>query len=121
MGLVSSDNKSTAPFEHYFTADSVDSLNDIFQSIAQETGQTLENVAIRDYIDPRFNIVDTNGDILNIGRQHNNRHRNRNYQTKFERIYIEWIKDKIEPGTLAQGKGFSGSFYIKPKSDSYWR
>ncbi|NMC57695.1 MAG: hypothetical protein GYA50_10790, partial [Eubacteriaceae bacterium] len=85
--------------------------------IASETGQTLENVAIRDYIDPRFNIVNASGDVLNIGDSITIGAETGTIRQDANGIYIEWIKAKIEPGTLAQGKGFSGSFYIKPKSD----
>ncbi len=123
MAWVSSDNyssqtaTSSSGYDFYFTADSADSLNDIFQSIAEETGQTLEDVAIRDYIDPRFDVVNASGDILNVGDSITIGGETRLIKQDSNGIYIEWIKDKIEPGTLAQGKGFSGSFYIKSKSD----
>ncbi|MEL7569909.1 MAG: vWA domain-containing protein [Eubacteriaceae bacterium] len=123
MAWVSSDNDnsqsatSSEGYDYYFTADSADSLNDIFQSIAEETGQTLENVSIIDYIDPRFNIVNASGDVLNIGDSITIGTETGIIKQNSSGIYIEWIKDKIEPGTLAEGKGFSGSFYIKPKSD----
>ncbi len=123
MAWVSSDNDSSQSatnsegYDYYFTADSADSLNDIFQSIAEETGQTLEDVAIRDYIDTRFNVVDSSGDILDVGDSITIGGETGIIKQNANGIYIEWIKDKIEPGTLAQGKGFSGSFYIKPKAD----
>lgn len=123
MAWVSNDNDSSQTatnsngYDYYFTADSSGGLNDIFQSIAEETGQTLENVSIRDYIDPRFNIVNASGDVLNIGDSITIGTETGIIKQNSSGIYIEWIKDKIEPGTLAAGKGFSGSFYIKPKSD----
>jgi len=101
----------------YKTAYSADSLKAIFDGIAEETGNTLENVVIKDYIDSRFNAVDAYGNILGAGSEIIVDGVTGTIKQDSNGIYVEWVKDKIEPGTIENGKGFKGSFYIKPKDD----
>ena len=121
MAWVSSDNDSsqtaTNPdgYEYYFTAEDADSLNNIFQKIAEETGKTIKDVAIRDYIDPRFHIVDANGNRLGVGAKVDGGAGTIKSDNNI--LYVEWVKEKIEPGTLEEGKGFKGTLYLRPKED----
>jgi hypothetical protein len=123
MAWVSSDNDSSQTatssdgYEYYFTADSAEGLNNIFQSIAEETGQTLEDVVIKDYIDPRFDIVDENGNILNVDDIFTAEGQTGTIMQDANGIYIQWNQEKIEPGTIEDGKGFKAAVYVKPKED----
>ncbi len=123
MAWASSDNDSSQTatssdgYDYYFTADSAEGLNNIFQSIAEETGQTLEDVVIKDYIDSRFNIVDENGSILNVGDTFTAEGQTGTIMQDANGIYIQWSQEKIEPGTIEDGKGFKVAAYIKPKED----
>lgn len=123
MAWVSSDNDSSQTatssdgYEYYFTADSAESLNNIFQSIAEETGQTLENVVVKDYIDPRFNIVDENGTLLDVGDTFTFEGQTGTVLQDTNGLYMQWSQEKIEPGSLEDSKGFKSTVYIKPKDD----
>ncbi|WP_193708246.1 vWA domain-containing protein [Alkalibaculum sporogenes] len=121
MAWMSSDNKTNATnsngHDYYFTADSTESLDSIFQAIAEETGETVEDVVIKDYINPAFDIVDANGNILEIGDTITVSGETGTIMIDDKGIYVRWTKARIRPGTIAEGKGFKGSLFIKPKSD----
>lgn len=86
----------------YLESDDADQLANIFQHIVSETGETLQAAVVRDYIDPRFELVAgsaTTGAVL--GSDANG-------------SYVQWTKT-ISPGT---GNGFTGSFKVRAK-DGY--
>ena len=103
---------------YYFTADSADALERIFQEIAEETGQTIEDVVTKDYIDPRFDIVGASGNKLPLGSTITvGGGETGTIRQDANGIYVEWEVEKIEPGELEDGKGFKASLYIKAKDD----
>lgn len=57
---------SDGSFKYYFSAmyDDPEALVEAFQKIAKQISSPLEGYMIRDYIDPRFDIVDSEGNIL---------------------------------------------------------
>ncbi|MGM9974045.1 MAG: VWA domain-containing protein [Clostridiaceae bacterium] len=50
--------------KHYYKVESSEELLNLFDSITQVIGGALENVYIKDYIDPRFRVLDNNGNII---------------------------------------------------------
>lgn len=50
--------------KHYYKVESSDGLLNLFDSITKVIGGTLENVYIRDYIDPRFEVLDNNENMI---------------------------------------------------------
>ncbi|MGI6151207.1 MAG: VWA domain-containing protein [Christensenellales bacterium] len=85
---------------YYQTADSEDTLDDIFQKISREIGKPIENVTIRDYIDPNFELCDSSGNKIT------------NTNSDAYGTYVEWADVNIQPG-----KTFTRTIYVKPKDD----
>lgn len=62
MKAVASDKAGGG--KHYYKVESSDELLSIFDSITEVIGGTIENVYIKDYIDPRFRVVDNSGNVI---------------------------------------------------------
>ncbi len=100
---------------YYLTADSADSLTNIFEQIGQEMNDPVEG-SVRDYISPEFELCDANGvaiDITSLTKTVDPGPGLPSYTIKKDaqdRIYVEWANLTIEPG-----ESFAGTVYIKPK------
>jgi hypothetical protein len=105
---------------HYKTTDTFQGLSDIFGEISEQLGETLENAVVRDYIDQRFDVVDDEGNVLDIGDTLTIGNNTGTLKTDTNGVYMEWPPQMIAPET-SEGAGdevvFQGSLYIKPKPD----
>jgi len=93
---------------YYLTADSADSLNDIFQGISREMGKSFKNVAVRDYISSNFELCDENGQAIDVSSTDAYKIGRDDYG-----LYVEWENVSIEPGKTP----FTGTIYVRPKDD----
>ena len=105
----------------YYAEGNTSALNGIFTTIAQQTGETIENTTIRDYITPGFDLCDENGNIYSVGDEirsgsHKGTVKRDNYG-----VYVEWEKVDLNPGDAnnAGKKSFSEKIYLKPKA-GFW-
>lgn len=85
-----------------FVANAADSnaLRDHFVQIAEKIAKTLEGYTIRDYIDPRFALVDENDVPISIG-EHPELGFTLYYDATRDMQYVEWTNQKI-PTNLKQ-------------------
>lgn len=101
---------------YYMTADSADSLKNIFEQISQQIGMVFENAKVRDYISPEFELCDEYGNKIDItGLSVTNSITMGAYTIKidqYDRIYVEWSVAKID-----YENPFNGMIYVKPKDD----
>lgn len=91
-----------------FSADNADALPGIFQSIlgAVTSGVPVTEAVIRDYIDPRFEVItDTLPEGCKTGTD------------EFGRVYVEWTNQKINPST-SSSPGWQKTFQVRAK-DNY--
>lgn len=110
---------------YYLTAtdNNIARLTEIFEKIAQQTGESIENLTIRDYIDPSFEVINENGEVLNVGdtvtsvtsegilRQDEN-----------GLYYIEWNEVELSPPSAdgeVEAKTFNQSIYVRLKDSSF--
>ena len=108
---------------YYLTTDKADKLKEIFKSIAEQTGEAVRNVTIRDEISESFVPCDVNGTVYEVGQTITSN----NGQTGTVRRdesgnYIEWTNVTLQPeqvdsdnNVTEQAKTFSGTLYVKPK------
>lgn len=122
------DNRTrNQPNGYYLTTSNADQLKEIFTKIAQQTGEAVKNVTIRDEISESFVPCKANGTPYQVGdtivagnykgtvRQDNAHGTNGNY-------YIEWTKVTLTPeqidsaGKVTEAaKTFTGTLYVKPR------
>ena len=106
---------------HYLTTTNVDTLNAIFDKISEQLGTTLKNAVVRDYIDSRFNLIDSNGNQLQVGETISAG----NYSGTIRKdasggIYIEWTDVELAPPSADNSipaKTFTASIYVEPKDE----
>lgn len=112
---------------YYLTTSNADQLKEIFTKIAQQTGEAVKDVTIRDEIAESFVPCKANGTPYQVGdtivagnykgtvRQDNAHGTNGNY-------YIEWTKVTLTPDQIDStgkvteaAKTFTGTLYVKPR------
>ena len=109
------------PEGSYYPVGDTSALNDIFQSIAQQTGKPIENAVIRDYITPGFDICDANGNVYEVGKTITNGSVTGTVKQDANGVYVKWTEVDLDPGdaTGDGAKSFSQSIYLKPKAE-FW-
>ncbi len=105
---------------YYLTTDNSSELDKIFQQIADQTGKPIENAIIRDYISPYFQLVDQNGNPIEVGGTVQSGKYSGVVREDSNGIYVEWTNvtlKPMEPGKPETEEKFSGTLYIKPKAE----
>lgn len=121
------DRTRNQPNGYYLTTSNADQLKEIFTKIAQQTGEAVKNVTIRDEISESFVPCKADGKPYQVGdtivagnykgtvRQDNAHGTNGNY-------YIEWTNVMLTPdqidsaGNVTEAaKKFTGTLYVKPR------
>jgi hypothetical protein len=110
---------------YYVTADTPEALDEIFSNISSQTGESYSSADIRDYIDPRFDVVRTDGTVIAVNDSYSIG-TGANAKTFTVRqdgngLYVEWVDQALSPET-SSGAGdevtFTGWVYVKAK-DSF--
>lgn len=117
------DRTRNQPNGYYLTTSNADQLKDIFTKIAQQTGEAVKDVTIRDEISEPFVPCDENGNVYQVGQTIT-----ANDQTGTVRkyanggYYIEWTKVTLTPDQIDSAghvteaaKTFTGTLYVKPR------
>lgn len=108
---------------YYLTTNNADKLEEIFTQIAQQTGEAVKDVTIRDEISESFVPCDENGIVYQVGETITangrtgtvKKYANDNY-------YIEWTKVTLAPEQIDSNKvvtkpaeTFQSTLYVKPR------
>lgn len=105
----------------YYLVGDTGNLNDIFQQIANQTGKPIENTTIKDYISPYFQLVNEQGEAIELGSTIFDQEGRAGTVCKDDNgIYVEWTEITLKPET-AENAGdeqtFEATLYIKPKAE----
>lgn len=106
------------PDGYYLTADNADELNQIFQQIAEQTGKPIENATVKDYISPYFQLVDREGNPINVGGTVQAEGYTGKVKQDGNGVYVEWEKVTLKPESAdgsTEAQDFDATLYIKPK------
>lgn len=117
------DRTRNQPNGYYLTTSNADQLKDIFTKIAQQTGEAVKDVTIRDEISESFVPCDAAGNAYNVGDTiTSNGKTGTVWQEANGSYYIEWTKVTLTPeqvnqdgSTAQEAQTFSGTLYVKPK------
>lgn len=110
---------------YYLTATdtNIAKLTEIFEKIAQQTGESIENLTIRDYIDPSFEVINENGGVLNVGEKvTSGTSEGTLCQDENGLYYIEWNEVELSPQSAdgkVEAKTFNQSIYVRLKDSSF--
>ena len=126
-GLYTDDRTRNHENGYYLTTDNADKLKEIFTQIAQQTGEAVKDVTIRDEISKSFVPCKADGAPYQVGdtivagnykgtvRQDNTHGTNGNY-------YIEWTNVTLTPEQINSDKvvtkpaeTFQSTLYVKPR------
>lgn len=116
-------NNTSVGSSYYSYATSAVGLNTAFQNIAQNiptpypVDKTYSNIAIKDYIDPKFQIVNQTGTALNVGQTITVDGETGTIKEDSKGIYIEWNISTLTPGYITDGGGYACAAYIIAKND----
>lgn len=118
------DNRTrNQPNGYYLTTSNADKLKEIFTKIAQQTGEAVKDVTIRDEISESFVPCDENGIVYQVGQTITandqigtvSKDANGGY-------YIEWTKVTLTPEQIdsaghvtEEAQKFTGTLYVKPR------
>lgn len=108
---------------YYLTTDNADKLKEIFTQIAQQTGEAVKDVTIRDEISESFVPCDAAGNAYNVGDTITSNGKTGTVRQEANgSYYIEWTKVTLTPeqvnqdgSTAQEAQTFSGTLYVKPK------
>jgi len=109
---------------YYLTTDNAAELQRIFTQIAQQTGEAVRDVTIRDEISESFVPCDAAGNAYNVGDTITSNGKTGTVrQDANGNYYIEWTNVTLQPeqvdssGKVTEpAKTFSGTLYVKPKN-----
>ncbi|MCI0502300.1 MAG: VWA domain-containing protein [Fusobacteria bacterium] len=128
MSRVSSNYSSTntsVATDYYQYSTTAQGLNNAFQSIVNTTvtpagtiGKSYTNLKVKDYIDPRFQVVTSTGTPLNVGQTFTSDGKTGTIMQDANGIYIEWTISSLSPGYVSSGGGYVASAYVIAK-DSF--
>lgn len=122
-GMYTDDLTRNHPNGYYLTTNKKDELKKIFTNIAEQTGEAVKDVTIRDEISESFVPCDENGTVYTVGQTiTSNGQTGTVKQDESGNYYIEWTKVTLQPeqidstGKVTEAaKTFSGTLYVKPK------
>ena len=108
---------------YYLTTDNAAELQRIFTQIAQQTGEAVKDVTIRDEISESFVPCDAAGNAYNVGDTITSNGKTGTVRQEANgNYYIEWTEVTLTPkqvnqdgSTAQEAQTFSGTLYVKPK------
>lgn len=108
---------------YYLTTDNADKLKEIFTQIAQQTGEAVKDVTIRDEISESFVPCDAAGNAYNVGDTITSNGKTGTVrQDANGNYYIEWTKVTLTPEQIDSNKvvtkpaeTFQSTLYVKPR------
>lgn len=108
---------------YYLTTDNAAELQRIFTQIAQQTGEAVKDVTIRDEISESFVPCDAAGNAYTVGDTITSNGKTGTVrQDANGNYYIEWTEVTLTPkqvnqdgSTAQEAQTFSGTLYVKPK------
>lgn len=108
---------------YYLTTDNAAELQRIFTQIAQQTGEAVKDVTIRDEISESFVPCDENGIVYQVGQTISDNGRTGTVRKDANSgYYIEWTKVTLTPEQLDSNKvvtkpaeTFQSTLYVKPR------
>lgn len=108
---------------YYLTTDNADKLKEIFTQIAQQTGEAVKDVTIRDEISESFVPCDAAGNAYNVGDTITSNGKTGTVrQDANGNYYIEWTNVTLTPDQIDSdghvteaAKTFTGTLYVKPR------
>lgn len=108
---------------YYLTTDNAAELQRIFTQIAQQTGEAVRDVTIRDEISESFVPCDAAGNAYNVGDTITSNGKTGTVRQEANgNYYIEWTEVTLTPkqvnqdgSTAQEAQTFSGTLYVKPK------
>lgn len=108
---------------YYLTTDNADKLKEIFTQIAQQTGEAVKDVTIRDEISESFVPCDENGIVYQVGQTISDNGRTGTVRKDASSgYYIEWTKVTLTPEQVDSNKvvtkpaeTFQSTLYVKPR------
>lgn len=108
---------------YYLTTDNADKLKEIFTQIAQQTGEAVKDVTIRDEISEPFVPCDENGIVYQVGQTISDNGRTGTVRKDANSgYYIEWTKVTLTPEQVDSNKvvtkpaeTFQSTLYVKPR------
>ena len=111
------------PNGYYLTTSNADELEKIFTNIAQQTGEAVKDVTIRDEISESFVPCDAAGNAYNVGDTITSNGKTGTVRQEANgNYYIEWTEVTLTPkqvnqdgSTAQEAQTFSGTLYVKPK------
>lgn len=117
------DRTRNQPNGYYLTTSNADQLKDIFTKIAQQTGEAVKDVTIRDEISEPFVPCDENGNVYQVGQTITANDQTGTVSKDANGgYYIEWTKVTLTPDQIDSAghvteaaKTFTGTLYVKPR------
>lgn len=108
---------------YYLTTNNADKLEEIFTQIAQQTGEAVKDVTIRDEISESFAPCDENGIVYQVGQTISDNGRTGTVRKDANSgYYIEWTKVTLTPEQVDSNKvvtkpaeTFQSTLYVKPR------
>lgn len=108
---------------YYLTTDNADKLKEIFTQIAQQTGEAVKDVTIRDEISESFVPCDAAGNAYNVGDTITSNGKTGTVRQEANgNYYIEWTKVTLTPEQVDSNKvvtkpaeTFQSTLYVKPR------
>lgn len=108
---------------YYLTTDNADKLKEIFTQIAQQTGEAVKDVTIRDEISEPFVPCDAAGNAYNVGDTITSNGKTGTVRQEANgNYYIEWTKVTLTPEQVDSNKvvtkpaeTFQSTLYVKPR------
>ena len=108
---------------YYLTTDNADKLKEIFTQIAQQTGEAVKDVTIRDEISESFVPCDAAGNAYNVGDTITSNGKTGTVrQDANGNYYIEWTNVTLTPEQIDSNKvvtkpaeTFQSTLYVKPR------
>lgn len=117
------DRTRNQPNGYYLTTSNADQLKDIFTKIAQQTGEAVKDVTIRDEISESFVPCDAAGNAYNVGDTITSNGKTGTVrQDANGNYYIEWTNVTLTPEQVDSNKvvtkpaeTFQSTLYVKPR------
>lgn len=117
------DRTRNQPNGYYLTTSNADQLKDIFTKIAQQTGEAVKDVTIRDEISESFVPCDAAGNAYNVGDTITSNGKTGTVrQDANGNYYIEWTNVTLTPEQIDSNKvvtkpaeTFQSTLYVKPR------
>lgn len=108
---------------YYLTTDNADKLKEIFTQIAQQTGEAVKDVTIRDEISEPFVPCDAAGNAYNVGDTITSNGKTGTVRQEANgNYYIEWTNVTLTPEQVDSNKvvtkpaeTFQSTLYVKPR------